>query len=306
MSKHKNLTEIWDVYKDSLIKESKGARKKAAETGCMSGGLKNFGTKPGPGPVDTDSKQAQDIQNKVTSDIAEIDGFEPAIDPKRMKKKDKEGNLYNPDNFSAEQFDEKLAKRYTVDINNNMKSTFDKLFEEVMGDDAELDALGIEVDEVEDTAEGEDAGDITITIDRDMAKNLCDLLQAAMGDEDADAEDYEEMGDDEEEDDMVGGEEEPAMGEAVEAEDLGHALVNQKDSQLAKVGSGSNRVRSTVTGKASSGKAAAGVKKQQGVADEDLGEPLVSQKKGHPTKIAAGSNKVHATKANKVGASLFD
>ena len=303
MSKHKNLTEIWDVYKDSLIKESKDARKKAAESGCMQGGLKNFGTKPGPGPVDADSKQAQDIQNKMTSDIAEIDGFEPAIDPKKMKKKDKEGNLYNPDNFSAEQFDEKLAKRYKVDINNNMKSTFDKLFEEVMGDDDELDALGIEVDEVEDTAEGEDAGEVTITLDRDMAKGLCDLLQAAMGDEadDADAEDYEEM----EEDDM-GDEEEDTMDEAVEAEDLGHALVNQKDSQLAKVAAGSNKVKSTTTGKASSDKATADIKKQQGVADEDLGEPLVSQKKGQPTKIAAGSNKVHATKANTVGASLFD
>ena len=302
MSKHKNLTEIWDVYKDSLIKESKDVRKKAAETGCMQGGLKNFGTKAGPGPVDANSKQAKAIQNKMTSDIAEIDGFEPAIDPKKMKKKDKKDNLYTPDKFSAEQFDEKLAKRYSVDINNNMKSTFDKLFEEVMGDDEELDALGIELDEVEDTAEGEDADDITITLDRDMAKGLCDLLQAAMGDEaeDAGAEDYEEM----EEDDMD--DEEDTMDEAVDAEDLGHPLVNQKDAKLTKVGAGSNKVKSTTTGKASSGKASADVKKQQGVADEDLGEPLVNQKKGHPTKIAAGSNKVHATKANTVGASLFD
>jgi len=303
MSKHKNLTEIWDVYKDSLIKESKDVRKKAADTGCMQGGLKSFGTKAGPGAVDADSKQAEDIQNKMTSDIAEIDGFEPAIDPKKMKKKDKDGNLYTPDNFSAEQFDEKLAKRYKVAINNNMKSTFDKLFEEVMGDDQELDALGIEVDEVEDTAEGEDAGDITITIDRDMAKGLCDLLQAAMGEEadDAEAEDYEEM----EEADMDD-EEDDTMDEAVDAEDLGHALVKQKDSQLSKVGAGSNKVKSTVTGKATGGTATGAVKKQQGVADEDLGEPLVNQKKGHPTKVAAGSNKVHATKANKVGASLFD
>jgi hypothetical protein len=302
MSKHKNLTEIWDVYKDSLIKESKDVRKKAAETGCMQGGLKNFGTKAGPGPVDANSKQAKAIQNKMTSDIAEIDGFEPAIDPKKMKKKDKKDNLYTPDKFSAEQFDEKLAKRYSVDINNNMKSTFDKLFEEVMGDDEELDALGIELDEVEDTAEGEDADDITITLDRDMAKGLCDLLQAAMGDEaeDAGAEDYEEM----EEDDMD--DEEDTMDEAVDAEDLGHPLVNQKDAKLTKVGAGSNKVKSTTTGKASSDKASADVKKQQGVADEDLGEPLVNQKKGQPTKIAAGSNKVHATKANTVGASLFD
>ena len=301
MSKHKNLTEIWDVYKDSLIKESKDVRKKAADTGCMQGGLKNFGTKAGKGSVDADSKQAQDIQNKMTSDIAEIDGFEPALDPKKMKKKDKEGNLYTPDMFSAEQFDEKLAKRYRADINNNMKSTFDKLFEEVMGDDQELDALGIEVDEVEDTAEGEDTDDITITIDRDMAKGLCDLLSAAMGDEDEDAapEDYEEMEEvDEDEDDT--------MDEAVEAEDLGHPLVNQKTGHPTKIGAGSNKVKSTVTGKASSGTADAKVKKQQGVADEDLGEPLVNQKKGHATKIAAGSNKVHATKANTVGASLFD
>lgn len=302
MSKHKNLTEIWDVYKDSLIKESKDVRKKAAATGCMQGGLKNFGTKAGTGPVDTDSKQAHDIQNKMTSDIAEIDGFEPAIDPKKMKKKDKKGNLYTPGKFSAEQFDEKLAKRYKVDINSNMKSTFDKLFEEVMGDDEELDALGIEVDEVEDTAEGEDAGDITITIDRDMAKGLCDLLQAAMGDEaeDVDAEEYEEMEEYDEDED-----EDDTMDEAVDAEDHGHPLVNLKGGQPTKISAGSNRVKSTVTGKTAGGKADAKVKKQQGVADEDLGEPLVNQKKGHATKIAAGSNKVHATKANKPGESLF-
>ena len=299
MSQHKNLTEIWDIYKDSLIKESTDSRKKAADKGCMRGGLKNFGTKVGTGPVDTDSKQAKDIQNKMTSDIAEIDGFEPALDPKKMKKKDKAGNLYNPGNFSAEQFDEKLAKRYKVDINNNMKSTFDKLFEEVMDDDQELDALGIEVDGAEDAPEGED--DITITIDREMAKGLCDLLQAAMGDESEDAavEDYEEMEEvDEDEDDDT-------MDEAVDAEDLGHALVNQKDSQLSKVGAGSNKVKSTATGKTAGGKASGRVKDQKACCDEDLGHALVNQKDSQLSKVGAGSNKVKATKTNKVGNSLF-
>ena len=299
MSRHNNLTQIWDVYKDTLIKESKEPRSKAAKSGCMQGGTKSFGTKPGPGAVDPNSKQAQDIQNKMTSSIEEVEGLEPALDPKKTKKKDKKGNLYSPEQFSSEQFDEKLEKRYIADINNSMKSIFDKLFEEVMGDDAELDALGIETDEVSDDAEVSE--DITITVDREMAKSLCDLLQAAMGeDDDAEAVDYEEMEEDEDED-----EDEEPYGEAVDATDEGHPLVNQKTGSSTPVTAGSNKVKSTITGKANSSKATSKVKKQQDGEGEDLGHALVNQKTGNPDAVKAGSNKVRSTKANKPGASLF-
>ena len=226
-----------------------------------------------------------------------IEGMEEPLDPKNSKKKDE---LYGSEKYSSEQFDEKLEKSYREDINNSMKSTFDKLFEEVMGpsEDAELDALGIETDEgADDATEGSD--EVTLTLDRAMAEKLCDLLKEACGEEDdaAEAEDgeYEEYEEAEEDDD----EDAEEVEEAVEAEDHGHALVNQKDTGLTKVGAGSNKVKSTATGKATSGKADGKIKKQ------DDGEGSAMTGDGGLTSTGSGSNKVKSSKTSKVGASLF-
>ena len=75
------------------------------------------------------------------------------------------------------------------------KSTFDKLFESVMGsEDAENAALGLSDAPTDDEFGDEDMGDedmgddqITVTLDRAVARQLCDILQAAMGGE----EDYD-------------------------------------------------------------------------------------------------------------------
>ena len=287
MSKQNNLTEIWNVYSDSIIKEGKTA------TRPIEGGDKKMGTKPGPGAVDLNSKEAQKIQNTgnegTTDPVYDIEGLEEPIDPKNTKGKE---NLYEPEKYSSEKFDKKVEKSYKESININMKSVFDKLFEEVMDgqeSNEELDALGIEAG---DEGAGEESGDITITLDKEMAKQLCDILQAAIGDEDddAEAEDYEEMEESEED-----GEDAEEVEEAVEADDLGHALVNAKDTGLTKVGSGSNKVKNTQ--KVSSGKADSKVKGQTG--DED------GSKKGHDL-TSAGNNKVGSGTAASAGASLFD
>ncbi len=85
---------------------------------------------------------------------------------------------------------EKIAKE---SLNNFMatKSVFDKLYDKVMvnenfpfADEAaedDLDALGL-ADAETDAEAGED--EITVTLDKDMAQALCDVLQAAIGDED--------------------------------------------------------------------------------------------------------------------------
>ena len=52
MSKKNNLTEIWNVYADSIIKEGKTTRP-------IEGGDKKMNTKPGPGAVELDSKEAK-------------------------------------------------------------------------------------------------------------------------------------------------------------------------------------------------------------------------------------------------------
>ena len=188
MSKQNNLTEIWNVYNNSIIQEGK------AGTRPIEGGMKKMGLKPGKGAVDLNSKAARDIQNTkgqgTTEPVYEIEGMEEPIDPKNSKKKDE---LYDSENFSSQKYDKKVGKKIKESINNNMKSTFDKLFESVMSEDDqnELEALGIDAGE-EGDVDVEETEEVTITLDRDMAEKLCDLLKEACGgDDDMEAEDGE-------------------------------------------------------------------------------------------------------------------
>ena len=93
---------------------------------------------------------------------------------------------------------EKIAKE---SLNNFMatKSVFDKLYDKVMvnenfpfaneeaGED-DLDALGL-ADAETDAEAGDD--EITVTLDKDMARALCEVLQAAIGDEDDDGDEVD-------------------------------------------------------------------------------------------------------------------
>jgi hypothetical protein len=105
---------------------------------------------------------------------------------------------------SEEDFIKESKKITTNRLNTFMmkKSTFDKLFESVMGGDfgqdeeaQDVDALGLgdapTDDEFGDDEFGDEGDQITVTLDRAVARQLCDMLQAAMGDEMGD-----EMGDD--------------------------------------------------------------------------------------------------------------
>lgn len=90
------------------------------------------------------------------------------------------------------------------------KSTFDKLFESVMGEDAENAenaALGLSDAPTDDEFGDEDMGDedmgdeVTITMDRATAQKICDLIQASLGEEDPDVDmndlDFGDEGEDE-------------------------------------------------------------------------------------------------------------
>ena len=324
MSNRNNLTEIWDVYQNSLEKQdivseaagtgnvgtqgpiqargSKTSKKKGSRP--IQGGTKQFGTKSGPGAVYLNSKDAQKKQHEkgegTTEPVFELEGMEEPLDPAHMKKKDKEGNLYNVSAYSSQQFDEKIRKSYMEDINNNMKSVFDKLFEEVMGseDASEMEALGIDVEETDvDTG---DSDEVTITLDRDMAEKLCDILKAACGEDDGDVEDAEHHSEDGEYEEYEEAEEDVAEEAYVDADPK---PVNTAAAHgLTKVGPGSNKVKSTTTGKANSKKASGKIK--DGVDGEGTDLP---DSAGHGlTKVAAGSNKVQGqTTTGKVHGSAF-
>lgn len=235
----------------------------------------------------------------------ESDGVELPQEPIEPGKKNK-NNLYNVNNFSqgAKKINEK-------NINKDMsKSIFDKLYEDVMADDDAI-ALGatdaaLDADMGGEADLGEDTGDVTITIPRDVAEHLhailADILGGAeteMGEEGEAGEMGEEEGGEEDEQGNV-------MGEEIEAEDLGHPLVNQKKGDPTPVKGKSNVVDSTASKLAKVGKGGDGKVTDKVGNDGDEGHPLVNQTKGTELSNVKGKgNVVKSTASSKVGDTFF-
>lgn len=143
-----------------------------------------------------DNEEDHDGDGKVESGTEEYMGSKDKAIKKAMSKGKKKHSNEESEENSEET--EKIAKE---SLNNFMatKSVFDKLYDKVMvnenfpfaneeaGED-DLDALGL-ADAETDAEAGDD--EITVTIDKDMAKALCEVLQAAIGDEDDDGDEVD-------------------------------------------------------------------------------------------------------------------
>lgn len=255
-----------------------------------------LGTKPGKGAVELNDKKAAHLGNEDTSGPENADNFTKAeIDTKNKKVTD--DNIYNIKNLSyGEEDEENIEKNVKATINNFManKSIFDKLFESVMNEETdELQELGINTDASapagDETAElGE--GEVTITLDKETAQKLHDVLMSVLTSETepAEGEDLgEDLGEDEEGDGSVDEDE----------ENLGGAK-----PLSSKVDTGKNNKVGTANvqpGKGHGG--SADYTDEVGNADE-LGHALVNAK-----KVNVGTNnKVQGqTKTGKVGSSAF-
>ena len=111
----------------------------------------------------------------------------------------------------AEEDEENALEIAQPGINNYMakKSAFDELYSKVISEDFgmeeqdDLNALGIEdaTPDAELGEEGDDDADVageeevTVTLDKELAKTLCDVLQAAMGEEETDEAGDEDVAD---------------------------------------------------------------------------------------------------------------
>ena len=217
-----NLLEIWDAYTSKVLTE-KTLPKEAAK----------FSKKPGKGPVQLNNPKAGYIARPEPSgpEVAgDFDGpaFKLKIDDlKTMTSKEKADrpyvsalNVFDVD----EKFDKNMEKSTGTIINNYMKSTFNQLFEEVMGeDDKDLAALGVSPDAGSHGEEGM-GEEITIKLSPDHVECLKAILAQIEGeghDEEHGMEGETEMTDeteaqdeDNEEEDEDSEEEEDTMKEA--------------------------------------------------------------------------------------------
>ena len=115
--------------------------------------------------------------HKDSGPVPALEGKVKIVDPKTSKK----DNHYTPEKFSDNT--RKLAKE---NINNHMKSIFDKLYEDVIGDD-KLD-LGIQAGPEGEAADAKDLDlsggsedTVTIKLDKDLAQKLHDALMEVLG-----------------------------------------------------------------------------------------------------------------------------
>lgn len=148
--------------------------------------------------------------HKDSGPAAALEGKVKVVDPKTTKK----DNHYEPEKFSDNT--RKLAKE---NINNHMKSIFDKLYEDVIGDD-KLD-LGIQAGPEGEAADAKDLDlsggsedTVTIKLDKDLAQKLHDALMEVLGGAEDKVEDKGE--------EDLGGEEAPEAEETAEEAEEKH------------------------------------------------------------------------------------
>jgi len=218
----------------------------------------------------------------------DVDGLKKdVIDPKTAKA----DNYFEPKKFSQNN-----EKTETQKINNFMnKSIFDRLYEEVMlendmqlpnqDDSTDAEALGLPGEAGGAEVDGEE---VTITLSRDLAEKLHEVLMGVLEahDDSAADEDLDVEGTEDEECD----EDNQTFGEATDIEPLS----DEHGKKL--IARGSQKVHGTVTSEVDSKE---GKGDTQGIVNDGKPQPL--------KKVVGGgvpSNKV-AGNASKVGRTLF-
>lgn len=292
----------------------------AAKTGAYQGFVQD---NSGPKGADNFTSTELDPENPAISD-------DNAFDVKQMS--DEGADTY----FKAE--NKKIAKENINNSMAKNKSIFDRLYEDVM-DDEQFDAveLGIGEDDGDDAIGGDT---VSIELDRDLAEKLHEVLMGVLdggegGDEDdnldpeddnaedeqsgfdemeeEDEQDYghnrgdsretdaDEAEEDEEDGEMDEDEESfNYFGEEIEAEDLGHPLVNQRKGDPTPVTGKSNVVKTAHTSNVGS-KGGDGKVTDKVGDDGTLGTPNVGGglSKGQPTKPKGSSNVVKSKYTSK-------
>ena len=185
MTRVNTLNEISDIYSSSVINES-------AEKNNLKVGKQDAGDE-----LEEEKNVKSGIEQK--SDPSKVTGVEKPIDEdnsaseKKSEKKSEENHY-----LSGNTYEENINNGTTNEHNMKKKSIFDKLYEDVLGgDDDEMDMdLDMDTDLSDDESDEDGFGEdeVTVTLPRDVAQQLCDMLKDQLGDSDGDeGEDFEDI-----------------------------------------------------------------------------------------------------------------
>lgn len=283
MNKTRNLVEMGEFYSSTVLTESK-------KNGQSKFPGKDTFTKPGK-TVDAETVKTGKAFNDAGPARNNKEALVKAQEPVTVKDKE---------TFTGvEKFSQVSGKKLKENINTFMnKSIFDRLYEDVMSDNinspADLEQADAEALELPGTEVEE--GEVTITLDRELAKKLHDVLMTVLGSEEEAPETEEEgapeegeISDEAAEEEVEEDEEEDVQAEATELTELpaskGHSLTGK-----------SNKVHGTATSLVSKGEGEGKVKGEIDAKGSDL-----SDSKGH--SLTSKNNKV-TSKTSKVGSYL--
>jgi hypothetical protein len=195
MNQARTLVELGELYAANLLTE-----KKSTFPGKDSFKLQKEKT-----PKAAEAKKDAFItsKSKLGSGPEAAVGFTKSqLDPKLIKKAKNDEYGVLKDSPVDKEFSVSSEKSEVKTINNSMnKSIFDRLYEEVMGDETSPSHNDMESADAEalDLPTGEEEGEVTVTLDRETAQKLHDVLMAVLSSEEEKSEDEdEEMGEDEE------------------------------------------------------------------------------------------------------------
>lgn len=182
----------------------------------------------------------------------------------------------------------KMAKE-SINTGMSMKNLFDRLYEEVMDDES---ALGIDTGEDfdSDVDLGDEGDEVTVTLPREVAQQLCDSLKAMLGEGEGD------LGEDEgTADDFDMGEQGSPFPEGVEFQ-------KAPDGVAKLTNRGNNKVNGATPVSSGGGD---GKYTDKVGEDGDYGHSLVNPKKGHGGKSDHGNMKVKARRPGAPGSHAF-
>lgn len=146
-----------------------------------------------PAPTGEDALHGEEDE-EGKPDYIDLDGDGDKKESMKQAAKDKKKKDHEEEEDEDEESSEKDLEMAQEGLNTFManKSVFDRLYNKVMVNENyemeemdDLAALGI--DDAAPDAEGEDGDseeEVTITLDKDMAQQLCDILKAAIGEDD--------------------------------------------------------------------------------------------------------------------------